>query len=1119
MTGVATPSSMGYVGGGGGAPAAMVGGGYGMTPTGPRVAESVPVKTEAPTTYLSAVSGSIYSYLGKSKSTPTPNADSPETMMWASFDYIEFTPVLRHPCLIVGYTTGFQVWDIENLNSVVEICSKREAAVKCAKVLPIPVTPETPGYPLFDARPAIALVMGEKLPYDTERPTTPTAALTRFPCKQLRLFSLKTGQTVKDFSLDDEIYNIYCSKHIFIIALQLKLLLIDPSTFQQIGELPTFPCPANGQVLALSDRWLAYAGNKAIENEEPPMEDKIGKIARDVVKGAYFIGDLAGKSVYSILGYSSETPEEPQGSTAVQTSAGVATAEQQDNSAGGSVVILDIISKKTVSQFYAHPRPLSSLNWDPSGTLLVTADVECRSFHVYRVTSTQEKPQRIYTLHRGVSAAVVQDMAFNDDSRWFIASSTHGTSHIFAVYPSGGPVQIYTHSTAFTPNRSWKHVGFSRTGTYPHIELSALARIHSQDPFLCPKVKFVAASTLKYTQDNPNLPVKHTKPSISAAISTAPQQNSQFDGKPLFLMVTQGVLSLNQIATHLAQTETDKSAIGVATEKLAQWNIARKPSWAPFSGYFPTQEVPFANPKSTWTSNIECITHSTELSRAFWESTKCTFKKFAPDQTTCSETTPTILIETHDPDATDGVSSLVPQARAPIADSIRAAVTAAPLRPNTFGMNDPTTGLEMNPGSATDANQLISPNLANPRGAAQPPGTQNPQLSLQQQLQMSFQLTSQVQLQPTPQVQPTLNNQMQSQIGARRPLSSVPTTLQPLQNFRPQAQQPTQVQVPALTPITTPTNVPPLAQPLSPTPTPAPTQPTPTLAPPSSTPTRNQIPTQAPDQRPSQAQTQLYPTTSPPQPHHTPQPTQSPPQTFSQPQLTPQQQQMMQTRVQAPLQLQRHLQPQPQTNQRDPQPQQLVGNTPQAVSQPQPPERSLPFNTTPSQTAHPVANPSPPLPQGLLPTPQRTVTPTHSSASPTPMATAAAIPAPTTTPATTTFPNTPTTTATNSLSPTLLASQKPQVNLGLQNYLAQRQGGSGANTQQQLTPTLPATRTHSAASTTTHNQQRITDQNGDDSVIFAPQSSPQQPHTAATTATATATTTTPSSTADISVDF
>lgn len=73
------------------------------------------------------------------------------------------------------------------------------------------------------------------------------------------------------------------------------------------------------------------------------------------------------------------------------------------------------MSKSVIAQFRAHKSPISSLSFDPSGTLLVTASVQGHNINVYKITPEPSGSSsgdstaayvHLYRLQRGLTNAV-----------------------------------------------------------------------------------------------------------------------------------------------------------------------------------------------------------------------------------------------------------------------------------------------------------------------------------------------------------------------------------------------------------------------------------------------------------------------------------------------------------------------------------------------------------------------------------------------------------------------------------------------------------------------------------------------------------------------------------------
>ena len=76
---------------------------------------------------------------------------------------------------------------------------------------------------------------------------------------------------------------------------------------------------------------IRYAGNTPVQYELRPDKGKLAKVARDVVKGAVYLGELAGKSVSTFLGY-------PDGadvlSSSPRTEVEIPSGDRQNDCAG-----------------------------------------------------------------------------------------------------------------------------------------------------------------------------------------------------------------------------------------------------------------------------------------------------------------------------------------------------------------------------------------------------------------------------------------------------------------------------------------------------------------------------------------------------------------------------------------------------------------------------------------------------------------------------------------------------------------------------------------------------------------------------------------------------------------
>lgn len=139
-----------------------------------------------------------------------------------------------------------------------------------------------------------------------------------------------------------------------------------------------------------------------------------------------------------------------------------ATAGEQDAAADGqlvgTVMVRDIVNRQLVAHFRAHTSPLLALEFDPSGTLLVTASLHGHNLHIFHIcpwqgTSSSQgggsarplaSAVHLYRLARGVTPAVIRDISFSRDGVWLAVSSARGTTHIFRWVACAGTLWLFS---------------------------------------------------------------------------------------------------------------------------------------------------------------------------------------------------------------------------------------------------------------------------------------------------------------------------------------------------------------------------------------------------------------------------------------------------------------------------------------------------------------------------------------------------------------------------------------------------------------------------------------------------------------------------------------------------
>ncbi|XP_067102582.1 breast carcinoma-amplified sequence 3 [Osmerus mordax] len=406
--------------------------------------------------------------------TGAPPTDEKEKIIWVRFEKADINDTARSPefmemhsgssepplCLMIGYSDGMQVWSISLSGEAQELFSVRHGPVRAARVLPAPLINPLNVDGFADKRPLLGVC----------KSTGSSGTSPPYCC--VDLYSLRTGEMVKSIQFKTPIYDLHCNKEILVVVLQEKIAAFDSCTFtKKFFVTSCYPCPGpNLNPIALGGRWLAYAENKLIrchQSRGGACGDNAQSYTATVISAAKTLKTgltMVGKVVTQLAGtLPAGTPDEegtPHSATRRSPHApGVVTVIDTHTVGEGQVLVSeDSDGEGVVAHFPAHDKPISCMQFNPSGMLLVTADTLGHDFHVFQVlthpwASSQSAVHHLYTLHRGETEAKVQDMCFSQDSRWVVISTLRGTSHVFPINPYGGAPCARTHMSPRVVNR------------------------------------------------------------------------------------------------------------------------------------------------------------------------------------------------------------------------------------------------------------------------------------------------------------------------------------------------------------------------------------------------------------------------------------------------------------------------------------------------------------------------------------------------------------------------------------------------------------------------------------------------------------------------------------------
>ncbi|KAK1423686.1 hypothetical protein QVD17_18994 [Tagetes erecta] len=407
-----------------------------------------------------------------------------DQVLWSCFDRLELSPTIVKNVLLLGYSNGFQVLDVDDGSNFIELVSCRDDPVTFLQIQPTPE--QTKGQEGFKmSQPLLLVVASEEKrlsgPSNTERDESQMENSMYSP-RAVRFYSLRSHSYVHVLRFRSTVYMVRCSPRIVAVGLSSQIYCFDALTLENKFSVLTYPISQLGGQgvsginigygpMAVGPRWLAYASNNPLVSNtgrlspqnlspspgvSPSTSPGSGSLmaryamesSKQLASGLINIGDMGYRTLSK---YGSTSPISFNSSR----KAGRAVTHSTENANAGMVVIKDFVSRAVVSQFKAHASPISALCFDPSGTLLVTASVHGNNINIFRILPSSSQCDsgsqnfnwnsahvHLYKLHRGMTSAVIQDICFSQYSEWVAVISSRGTCHIFLLSPFGGETGI-----------------------------------------------------------------------------------------------------------------------------------------------------------------------------------------------------------------------------------------------------------------------------------------------------------------------------------------------------------------------------------------------------------------------------------------------------------------------------------------------------------------------------------------------------------------------------------------------------------------------------------------------------------------------------------------------------
>lgn len=424
-----------------------------------------------------------------------------DQVLWACFDKLELGPSSFKNILLIGYSNGFQVLDVEDASNVCELVSHRDDPVTFLQMQPIPA--KSDGCEGFrNSHPMLLVVAcgeaAQSVSGQSKRDgfIEPQAGnVVNMPtASTLRFYSLRSHNYVHILRFRSTVYMVRSSPQIVAVGLATQIYCFDAITLENKLSVLTYPVPHPGSQgfmgvnigygpMAVGPRWLAYSSNNPViantgrlspqslspsQGVSPSTSPGNGNLvaryamesSKQLASGLINLGDMGYKTLskycHELLPDGSSSPL----SSSAVWNVGRGPVHFNETDAAGTVVVKDFMSRTIISQFRAHTSPISVLCFDPSGTLLVTASIRGNNINIYRIMPScspngagahnndwSSSHIHLYKLHRGVTPAVIQDICFSHYSQWVGIISTKGTCHIFVLSPFGGEAGLQLQST------------------------------------------------------------------------------------------------------------------------------------------------------------------------------------------------------------------------------------------------------------------------------------------------------------------------------------------------------------------------------------------------------------------------------------------------------------------------------------------------------------------------------------------------------------------------------------------------------------------------------------------------------------------------------------------------
>lgn len=151
-------------------------------------------------------------------------------VLWAGFDLLEWDGGITRKVLLLGYRSGFQVWDVEEADNVRVLVSRHDGPVSFMQVLPKPITSKRHEDKFADSRPLLAVCADGSLsgggnvpdalgmPHNGSTQNFHDSVNCGFTPTAIWFYSLRSQSYVDELKFRSPIYSVRCSARLVAIS-------------------------------------------------------------------------------------------------------------------------------------------------------------------------------------------------------------------------------------------------------------------------------------------------------------------------------------------------------------------------------------------------------------------------------------------------------------------------------------------------------------------------------------------------------------------------------------------------------------------------------------------------------------------------------------------------------------------------------------------------------------------------------------------------------------------------------------------------------------------------------------------------------------------------------------